>query len=119
MKPAALVLLLLACAIGPTIAAAPSITQESCARAAKYSDTCKGSSVLVMQNGNRTFEHYANGGGVDAAWPIFSGTKSFWGIAALAAVGQGMFRLDDRVSDTITEWKNDPRKANITVRQLL
>ncbi len=52
-------------------------------------------------------------------WPIFSGTKSFWGIAALAAVRDGLFRLDDLVSDTITEWKNDPRKSRITIRQLL
>ena len=52
-------------------------------------------------------------------WPIFSGTKSFWGIAALAAVQEGLFRLDDPVSDTITEWKSDPRKSQITIRQLL
>ncbi|PYJ70687.1 MAG: hypothetical protein DME76_04565, partial [Verrucomicrobia bacterium] len=46
-------------------------------------------------------------------------TKSFWGIAALAAVHDGLFKLDDPVSDTITEWKNDPRKSPITILQLL
>ena len=75
--------------------------------------------LLVVQNGQTVFEHYANGGGVDAAWKIFSGTKSFWGIAALVAVDEGKFRLDDRVSDTITEWRSDPRKSQITIRQLL
>jgi CubicO group peptidase (beta-lactamase class C family) len=30
-----------------------------------------------------------------------------------------LFKLDDPVSDTITEWKNDPRKSQITIRQLL
>src|SRR4029453_770750 len=49
----------------------------------------------------------------------FSGTKSFWGIAALAAARDGLFKLDDPVADTITEWKGDPRKSRITIRQLL
>ena len=75
--------------------------------------------MLVMQNGRTIFEHYANDGSANRRWPIFSGTKSFWGIAALAAAQEGLFRLDDPVSDTITEWKSDPRKSQITIRQLL
>jgi CubicO group peptidase (beta-lactamase class C family) len=75
--------------------------------------------MLVMQNGRTVFEHYANGGSARERWPIFSGTKSFWGIAALSAVRDGLFKLDDPVSDTITEWKSDPRKSQITIRQLL
>ena len=75
--------------------------------------------MLVMQNGRTIFEHYAKGGSARGRWPIFSGTKSFWGIAALAAVRDGLFKLDDLVSDTITEWKSDPRKSQVTIRQLL
>jgi len=75
--------------------------------------------MLVIQNGRTVFEHYANGGSATGRWPIFSGTKSFWGIAALAAVRDGFFKLDDPVSDTIAEWKSDPRKSQITIRQLL
>jgi len=37
----------------------------------------------------------------------------------LAAVRDGLFKLDDLVSDTITEWKGDPRKSRITIRELL
>ena len=95
------------------------ISPADCARAAKYSESKRGVSMLVMQNGRTIFEHYANGGSAAGRWPIFSGTKSFWGIAALAAVHDGLFRLDDLVSDTITEWKTDPRKSRITIRQLL
>ena len=95
------------------------ISPADCARAAKYSESKRGVSMLVMQNGRTIFEHYANGGSAGGRWPIFSGTKSFWGIAALAAVHDGLFRLDDLVSDTITEWKTDPRKSRITIRQLL
>jgi CubicO group peptidase (beta-lactamase class C family) len=95
------------------------IRPADCAHAAKYSESKRGVSMLVMQNGRTIFEHYANGGSARGRWPIFSGTKSFWGIAALAAVREGLFKLDDFVSDTITEWKSDPRKLRITIRQLL
>ena len=95
------------------------IRPADCARAAKYSESKRGVAMLVMQNGRTIFEHYANGGSASGRWPIFSGTKSFWGIAALAAVHDGLFKLDDPVSDTITEWKNDPRKSPITILQLL
>src|SRR5206468_1608868 len=95
------------------------IRPSECASAAKYSESKRGVSMLVMQNRRTLFERYANGGSASGRWPIFSGTKSFWGVAALAAVHDGLFRLDDVVSDTITEWKNDPRKSRITIRQLL
>jgi len=101
-----------------TIASAE-IRPVDCARAAKYSESKRGISMLVMQNGRTIFEHYANGGSAGQRWPIFSGTKSFWGIAALAGVRDGLFKLDEFVSDTITEWKSDPRKSQITIRQLL
>src|SRR4029434_4226829 len=100
-------------------AAFSEMSVSNCARAAKYSESRRGSAMLVMQNGRTIFEHYANGGSANKRWPIFSGTKSFWGIAALAAGQDGLFKLDDTVSDTITEWKNDPRKSQITIRQLL
>src|SRR5215475_11791158 len=100
-------------------AAFAEIQSSDCERAAKYSESRRGSAILVMQNGQTIFEHYANGGSPNRRWPIFSGTKSFWGIAALAAAQDGLFKLDDPVSDTITEWKSDPRKSQITIRQLL
>src|SRR5437016_1589191 len=95
------------------------IRPSDCARAAQYSERRRGVSMLVIQNGRMIFEHYANGGSATGRWPIFSGTKSFWGIAALAAVRDGLFKLDDFVSDTIAEWKSDSRKSQITIRQLL
>ena len=84
-----------------------------CVQAAKYSESKRGISMLIMQNRRTVFEHYANGGSPDGKWPIFSGTKSFWGIAALCAVREGLIKLDDHAADTIKEWKSDPRKAQI------
>jgi CubicO group peptidase (beta-lactamase class C family) len=95
------------------------IEPSDCTRAAKYSESKRGTAMLVMQHGRTIFEHYANGGAANQRWPIFSGTKSFWGIAALAAVNDGLFGLDDRASNTITEWRGDRRRARITIRQLL
>jgi CubicO group peptidase (beta-lactamase class C family) len=108
-----------ACALLISKVAVAELQPSNCARAAKYSESRRGISMLVIQNGRTVFEHYANGGMRDGRWPIFSGTKSFWGIAALVAAQQGLFRLDDRVSETIAEWKNDPPKSEITIRQLL
>jgi len=111
-----------ACALLISRVAIADLQPRNCARAAKYSESKGGISMLVMQNGRTVFEHYANGGRRDGRWPIFSGTKSLWGIAALVAAEQGLFRLDDPVADTITEWKNPTGaglKSEITIRQLL
>lgn len=39
-------------------------------------------------------------------------------MAVAAAVQDGLLSLDERVSDTLTEWRND-RRRDITIRQLL
>src|SRR5215217_5921472 len=109
--------LLVTFALSP--AAFSGISVSNCANAAKYSESRRGSGMLVTESGRTIFEHYANGGSANKRWPIFSGTKSFWGIAALAAAQESLFKLHDLVSDTITEWKSDPRKSQITIRQLL
>lgn len=88
--------------------------QEACA----YSVAMDGVSCLVMERGKITHEQYAKSGGPDKTWGLASGTKSFSGVAAAAAVQDGLFKLDDRVSDILTEWQADGRK-DITIRQLL
>jgi len=116
------ILSILAFTIATSTSAFAELQSADCTRAAKYSESKRGITMLVMQNGRTIFEHYANGGSVDSRWPIFSGTKSFWGIAALTAVRDGLIRLDDRVADTITEWKSPAEaghKSQITIRQLL
>jgi CubicO group peptidase (beta-lactamase class C family) len=113
------VALLILVSIATSTSSFADIQPGNCARAANYSENKRGFSMLVMQNERTIFEHYANGGSPDSRCKIFSGTKSFWGIAALCAVRDGLVKLDDRVVDTIAEWKSDPRKSQITIRQLL
>jgi CubicO group peptidase (beta-lactamase class C family) len=114
-----IILSIFALTIARSTIAFAELQPADCARAAKYSESKRGLSILVMQNGRTIYEHYANGGSADAKWPIFSGTKSFWGIGALVAVRDGLIKLDDHVADTLTEWRTDPRKSQITIRQLL
>lgn len=102
-----------------TSPAAAAIPPERIQAAAAYSSTHGGHAFLVMQNGKVLHESYANGHAKGMAHRIYSGTKAFWGLAALAAERDGLVDLDAPVSDTIAEWKTDSRRSQITVRQLL
>jgi len=87
--------------------------------AAAYSAERAGDAVLVWKNGTLVLERYQNGFAADEAHILASGTKTFSGAMALAAVEDGRFALDDPVAQYITEWQDDPQKAQITIRQLL
>jgi len=50
---------------------------------------------------------------------LASGTKSFSWVIAMFAVQDGLLKLNELASDTLTEWKEDPRKSKITIRHLL
>lgn len=84
--------------------------------AARYSRAHGEKALLVWKDGRVAFERPAGGGG-DAN--IFSITKSLAALGTLQAVARGAIRLDEPVSRTLTEWRADPRKRHITVRQLL
>lgn len=111
------ILLAALCAVLPTMAHAQDWPAR-CVEALSYSRDRNGVSVLVLENGRVVCEGYAAG---DAGTPheLWSGTKSFVGIMATAAVQDGFLSLDEPVAATIAEWQADPVKATITIRQLL
>src|SRR3954467_7324083 len=82
--------------------------------AAAYSSSAGGTSFLAVQNGQTLLEQNAG-----EPHKIYSGTKAFWCLAALAAAEDGLLSLDEHVGDTIPSWKTDPRKSGVTIRQLL
>ncbi len=88
-------------------------------KAAKYSADHRGTSFLAIQNGKTLLEEYPGKATADDRQRIYSGTKAFWNLAALAAAEDGLLDLDERVADTIPAWRKDPRKAQVTIRQLL
>jgi CubicO group peptidase (beta-lactamase class C family) len=87
--------------------------------AAKYNVATNGFSMLVMIGDEVVFEQYDDEFSADDTYRLASGTKSFWGVAALCAQQDGLLDLDEKVAATITAWKDDPRKSKITVRHLL
>ncbi len=90
-----------------------------CRAAAEYSRKHDGEVMLVLLDGKPVFEDAVSGWSVESPHLLASGTKSFSGIAAALAIEDGLLSLDEKVADTIHEWNADPRKSQVTVRQLL
>lgn len=83
-----------------------------------YNKATNGEALAIYKDGKLLLEAYDNG--YDKALPheLASGTKSFIGVIAACAVEDGLFGWDDKVCETIPEWKEDER-SRITVRMLL
>ena len=106
-------------AIASALADAEVISKECLRQAASYSARHAGSSLLVIQNGRVILEDYPNGGSPSAALKIYSGTKSFFCLEALIACQDGFLGLDEPVSLVVSEWRNDPARQKITIRELM
>jgi len=94
--------------------AVASLDPAAVGAAAEYSARHRGFSFLAIQDGRTLLEQNAK-----TPHKIYSGTKAFWDLAALAAAEDGLLNLDERVVGTLTSWRSDPRKAQVTIRQLL
>ncbi|MBC8134894.1 MAG: serine hydrolase [Fibrella sp.] len=101
-------------------AAGETFRSAAYARAADYSAAHGGMSVLVLKDGVPVYERYEGDYSASKSHQLASGTKSFWGVLAACAVQDGILKsLDEPAADTITEWKSDPQRSQITVRHLL
>jgi len=87
--------------------------------AAAYSEQRGGLALVVRRGDEVLFEQYAEGHGPDKPWMLASGSVGLCALAALCAAEDGLLELDERVSDTLTEWRGVAGKDAITVRQLL
>ena len=113
LKPSSLGMVLLLFLAGSASGITP-LDPAAVRAAADYSARHRGVSFLAIQDGRTLLEQNAK-----TPHKIYSGTKAFWDLAALAAAEDGLISLDDRVAETITNWRSDPRKAQVTIRQLL
>jgi CubicO group peptidase (beta-lactamase class C family) len=93
--------------------------RANCEKAASYLAQCNGHAMLVYQGEELLFERYMNGHTADKPHVLASGTKSFSGALLCCAAEDGLLSFDEPVADTITEWREHPRKSRITLRQLL
>lgn len=84
-----------------------------------YAERHKLHALVIARRGKVVFECYGSTYAADRPHPIYSGSKSFWGIAAVAAQEDGILQLDEQVARTIQEWEDDPRKELVTIRDLL
>ena len=87
--------------------------------AASYSALNKGLSLIVFQNGHTVFEEYQNGCDPDQGQRLASCVKNFWGVAGIAAMQDNIISLNQRVSTLIPEWREQPGKNDVFVRDLL
>lgn len=104
--------------VGGEPAAVP-FTADSLRSAADYLIDRNGHAMLVYHRDQLVFEEYFNGWSADKPHRLASGTKSFSGAMLAAAVEDGLLTIDEKVADTIVEWKDDQRKSLITIRHLL
>lgn len=102
-----------ACVVAPAFAQARDFRA-----AAEYSAARRGVSFMVMRRGEIVFEDYPNGGGAARGWELASGTKSFTGVMAAAAVQDGLLSWDEPAAEALPEWRGDERRR-ITIRDLL
>jgi CubicO group peptidase (beta-lactamase class C family) len=87
--------------------------------AAAYSAERRGVSLYVLQRGQLVFEDYPNEGAPERGWELASGTKSFTGVMAAAAIQDRLISSwDEPAAETLREWRNDERRR-ITIRHLL
>ena len=75
--------------------------------------------LLVLQGDSIVAERYGDGWDASKPHALYSGTKSFWGVLAVAAEADGLLALDEPVAATLAEWSLDARKRRVTLRQLL
>lgn len=94
-------------------------TDGSFRAAARYSAERDGDAVLVFRHDSLVLEDYANGYDGRALYPLASGTKTFTCVLAGLGLADGLLDLDEPVSRTLAEFRDDSLKARVTIRQLL
>jgi len=87
-------------------------------RATEYAGAHGPHALLAMRDSDVLFEEYASGWDSQRVHALYSGTKSFWSIAAAAAAEDGLLDLDEPVARSIPSW-NEGAKARVRIEDLL
>ncbi len=75
--------------------------------------------LLVIRNDRIVYEWYGSGQSVTKGHYTASMAKALVGAVSLAVTASdGRIRLDHKVAKFVPQWKNDPFKSAITIRQL-
>ncbi len=84
----------------------------------KYSDDRGGQAILIHENGKKIYEKYTNFSAT-TAHRLASGTKSFTGVLVALAADDGLLTFDEKLVDTLTEWRGYTQREKITYRWLV
>ena len=87
--------------------------------AAAYAERHDLHALVVMRGQHVVTERYGRGWDASKPHALYSGTKSFWGVLAVAAEDDGLLALDEPVGASLPAWAADPVKRRVTLRQLL
>jgi CubicO group peptidase (beta-lactamase class C family) len=89
------------------------------AAALEYAQRHALEAFVVSRGDERTTQEYGTAFGPERPHALYSGTKSFWGVAAHYARADGLLDLDEPVGDSVSAWREDPWKRRVTLRMLL
>ncbi len=89
------------------------------AAATAYAGRHKPHALQIAQDGELVHESYGDGVSAETPHALYSGTKSFWGVLAIAAQEDGLLNLEERVAETIPAWGDDAEKRLVSLKQLL
>lgn len=95
------------------------LTPDGALEAQSYAERHELQALVVDVKGEIVLEQYGGGYTADKPHALYSGTKSFWGVAAVAAADDGLLELDEPVAKTFPAWSDDARKRRVTLRELL
>lgn len=87
--------------------------------AVAYHERHKPQALIISRGGEIVVEMYDGGFDAGKAHALYSGTKSFWGPLAVIAQREGLLQLDEPAGETFSDWRDDPVKRQVTIRQLL
>lgn len=88
-------------------------------RAIEYARAHELRAIVIARGDEVIAQDFAGGCTLETPNPLYSGTKSFWGPAALCAQDDGLVDLDEPVAATLERWRDDPWKRRVTARMLL
>lgn len=89
------------------------------AAAIAYAGRHKPHALQIAQDCELVHESYGAGVSAETPHALYSGTKSFWGVLAMAAQEDGLLHLEERVAETIPAWGDDAGKRLVSLKQLL
>lgn len=101
------------------IAFGDQLSKQQIDKAVAYAEANQSQALIIAQNGKIVCERYFNGFERDSRHLLASGSKTFLGLTAVAAVDDGKIKLDDLATKYFPEWKGDGLKSQIMLRQLM